>query len=88
MEYQKPCHWGNCTEWRCYECHGLLMSAGLAWCPCDGYIRWLRYPGMSNQNTKWVPDDGGGHRVTYRVAVKPSIARRHRPKKSNKIRRR
>lgn len=57
------CHWGNCTEWRCASCNGLLGSAGAIWCPCDGYIRWLRHPGMRN----WT----GAH-----AAIKPSKARR------------
>ena len=72
--YTTSCHWGNCTEWRCHDCHGLCFAAGPAWCQCDGYLRWLRYPGMSNPFRRWDPEKAVV--VTARAAVKPSLAGR------------
>lgn len=74
-----PCHWGNCTEWRCPFCNGLDMSTGPAWCPCDGYVRWLRYPGMDNRYRRW--DGTVDDIVTARVAVKPSVMKRRNRRK-------
>lgn len=74
-----PCHWGNCTEFRCPACGKLRFSIGTPWCPCDGYIRWLRYPGMRNPYAHW--DRVTEQVVTPRAAVKPSIARRRNQRK-------
>jgi hypothetical protein len=70
-------------EWRCRHCAGLLASVGAAWCRCDGYIRWLRYPGMRNHNYKKVGDDY----ITVHVAIKPSKARRFQGGKHHSTRR-
>lgn len=68
------CHWGNCAEFRCLSCGGLRFSAGPGWCPCDGYVRWLRYPGMHNARRHW--DEETGQVIVHHAAVKPSVARR------------
>jgi hypothetical protein len=80
-EYQVLCHWGHCTEWRCKVCTGLMISVGPAWCQCDGYVRWLRYPGMRNENVRY--DHVADEVITIRVAVKPSKARRSQAGKHN-----
>lgn len=81
-----PCgHRGNCTEWRCHDCGKLRFSAGPAWCPCDGYVRWLRYPGMDNPTRHWDPvsDEIAEHHVP----VKPGKARRFQGGRHNRKRR-
>jgi len=54
-----------------------MMSYGPAWCHCDGYLRWLRYPGMRHPYLR------GG-----RAAVKPSLARRRAGRHASAGRRR
>jgi hypothetical protein len=84
--YRVPCHWGNCTEWRCEACRKLWMSAGAAWCHCDGYLRQVRYPGMDSPRAHW--DLGRDCLVTTPVAVKPSLARRRAGRHASAGRRR
>jgi hypothetical protein len=82
FEYQKVCHWGNCTEWRCYGCHGLLGGVGEIWCPCDGGApRSFRHPGMENRRYRLTEEYD---RVYTHAAVKPSKAHRHQVGKHNR----
>jgi hypothetical protein len=79
----QPCHWGNCTEWRCPACRGLVFSAGEIWCRCDGgCYRAFRHPGMENGSQAW--DEEKGELTYYHVAVKPSKARRFQGGKHNR----
>lgn len=80
-----PCHWGNCAEWRCAQCGGLSFSTGPGWCRCDGYARWLRYPGMHNARRHW--DQERDRVVVHHAAVKPSLARRFQGGRHNRKRR-
>lgn len=78
------CHWGNCTEWRCHACGKLRFSAGPVWCPCDGYLRWMRHPGMDNPYKHWSLE--ADRLLTLRAAVKPSRARRFQGGRHNRKR--
>lgn len=77
-------HRGDCTEWRCPQCRGLRFSAGPAWCPCDGYVRWLRYPGMRNWDRHWEEKDGAWSLADHRAHAKPSKARRFQGGRHNR----
>ncbi len=72
-ETERLCRYGCCTEFRCPRCHGKLGGWGAVGCKCQGGPRWIRHRGMSAPG-RWdyVKDDF----VVYRVAVKPSIAKR------------
>ena len=83
-DYQVPCHWGHCTEFRCVACKKLRFSAGPVGCKCDGYVRWLFHPGMHNSYTRW--DLELDRLVTPRVARKPSKAARDQHGRHNRQR--
>ena len=73
--YEDYCHWRNCVEFRCLECHGFLGGWGPVWCPCDGGApREFKHQGMRNPTARWDPATETV--IVSRVAVKPSKARR------------
>lgn len=78
------CCRGNCAEARCHDCGKLRCSYGPAWCGCDGYVRWLRYPGMHNPARRydWEADEV----LVLRAAVKPGRARRFQGGRHNRKR--
>jgi hypothetical protein len=69
------CRAGYCTEFRCPDCGGELVSWGPIACPHkkNEMPRWVRHEGMQ-QPGRW--DLEKDEYVPHRAAVKPSIAKR------------